>query len=451
MLLERFSRSAALALTLSCAWAAALPNALFAADEERPLPDYDGREPPPSTPGDILLWVPRIILFPVYVVAEYVIRAPLGFLIAGAERAGVPAWLYDFFTFGAEHQGGVVPTAYADFDFYPSVGLYAFWDNAFFEHHDLRLRGAFGGGDWLAASFSERYHFGADRSDRVALELSVQRRPDHTFFGLGPDTRQSALVRYGFRVLEARALLDMQMTRQSSLHLQLTLRDADFFRGGFEEDAVLIDRVNDGELPLPPGYSDGYALAAGELSLAFDTRRPRPEPGSGLRLAVDATPASLLGQGGGFLRYGGTAAGFWDINDRRRVLSLGLGASFIEPIDDVAIPFTELVTLGGPGPMRGLYPGRLYDSSAFVAGVAYRWPIWIWLDGALRTEVGNVFGEHLDGFRLGRLRWSGAIGVESNGPPDSAFQVLIGAGSETFESGGEIDSFRFAVGATHGF
>jgi hypothetical protein len=412
MLLERFSRSAALALALSCGWAAALPNALFAADEERPLPDYDGREPPPSTPGDVLLWVPRIILFPVYVVAEYVIRAPLGFLIAGAERAGVPAWLYDFFTFGAEHQGGLVPTAYADFDFYPSVGLYAFWDNAFFEHHDLRLRGAFGGGDWLAASFSERYHFGADRSDRVAL---------------------------------------MQMTRQSSLHLQFTLRDAEFFRGGFEEDAVLIDRVNDGELPLPPGYADGYALAAGELSLAFDTRRPRPEPGSGLRLAVDATPASLLGQGGGFLRYGGTAAGFWDINDRRRVLSLGLGASFIEPIDDVAIPFTELVTLGGPGPMRGLYPGRLYDSSAFVAGVAYRWPIWIWLDGALRSEVGNVFGEHLDGFRLGRLRWSGAIGVESNGPPDSAFQVLIGAGSETFESGGEIDSFRFAVGATHGF
>jgi hypothetical protein len=62
-----------------------------------------------------------------------------------------------------------------------------------------------------------------------------------------------------------------------------------------------------------------------------------------------------------------------------------------------------------------------------------------------------VFGEHLDGFRLGRMRWSGALGVESNGAPDSVFQFLIGMGSETFESGGKIDSFRLAVGATHGF
>jgi hypothetical protein len=69
----------------------------------------------------------------------------------------------------------------------------------------------------------------------------------------------------------------------------------------------------------------------------------------------------------------------------------------------------------------------------------------------MRMEFGNVFGEHLDGFRFERLRWSGALGVESNGAPDSAFQFLLGAGSETFESGGKIDSFRFAVGATHGF
>jgi hypothetical protein len=49
------------------------------------------------------------------------------------------------------------------------------------------------------------------------------------------------------------------------------------------------------------------------------------------------------------------------------------------------------------------------------------------------------------------LRWSGALGVESNGEADSAFQFQVGAGSETFESGAKIDSFRFAVGATHGF
>jgi hypothetical protein len=86
-----------------------------------------------------------------------------------------------------------------------------------------------------------------------------------------------------------------------------------------------------------------------------------------------------------------------------------------------------------------------------VAQLGYRWPIWIWLDGAIRMEVGNVFGEHLDGFRFGRLRWSGALGIESVDTPDNSFQLLIGLASETFESGGKIDSFRLAVGTTSGF
>jgi surface antigen Omp85-like protein len=451
-MLERFSRFVALASALvggstSLLWA----SPASASDEERPLPDYDGREPPPTTVGDVLLWVPRVLLFPVYVVTEYVIRAPLGFLIAGAERHGVPAWLYDFFTFGSEHQAGVVPTVYADFDFYPSIGLYGFWDDAFVPNHDLRFRAALGGGDWLVASISDRYHFGPEKRDRLAIEATGVRRPDFTYFGIGPDTRQSALTRYGASVLEARAMVDAKPWRESTLHAQLTLRQTRFFEGGYDDDPTLVESVASGELPLPPGYVEGYSVALGQVSASFDTRRLRPEPGSGVRVAGDAVTGTLLGDGGGFVRYGGTLGGFWDVNDRRRVLSLAVGARFVEPVGGVTIPFTELVTLGGPEPMRGLYPGRLYDRSAIVGGLAYRWPIWIWLDGSMRMEFGNVFGEHLEGFRFERLRWSGSLGVESNGAPDTAFQFLLGAGSETFESGAKIDSFRFAVGATHGF
>jgi hypothetical protein len=123
----------------------------------------------------------------------------------------------------------------------------------------------------------------------------------------------------------------------------------------------------------------------------------------------------------------------------------------VDPVGDAEVPFTELVTLGGTEPMRGFFPGRLTGQSGVVADLAYRWPIWIWLDGAMHAEVGNVFGEHLGGFAFKKLRWSGSIGIESSGVSDNPLQIMIGTGSETFESGGKIDSFRFVLGTTNGF
>jgi hypothetical protein len=34
---------------------------------KRTLPDYEGRPPPPATPGETLLWIPRVVFSPVYV------------------------------------------------------------------------------------------------------------------------------------------------------------------------------------------------------------------------------------------------------------------------------------------------------------------------------------------------------------------------------------------------
>jgi len=58
---------------------------------KRQIPNYDGRGSEPTTAGDAALWIPRALLLPPYIVSEYVIRRPLGALIAGAERAGVAA------------------------------------------------------------------------------------------------------------------------------------------------------------------------------------------------------------------------------------------------------------------------------------------------------------------------------------------------------------------------
>lgn len=56
--------------SLGAAPAAGAPSApARGPDDRRQPPDYDGR-PEPTTAGDVALWVPRVVLFPLYVVSE---------------------------------------------------------------------------------------------------------------------------------------------------------------------------------------------------------------------------------------------------------------------------------------------------------------------------------------------------------------------------------------------
>jgi hypothetical protein len=442
-------RRAAAALALIAV--SAVARASGAAEPKRAQPDYDGRGGEPTTAGDVALWIPRVLLSPLYFVSEYLIRRPIGALIAGAERAGVPGLLYDFFLFGPNHRGGIFPVAFIDFGFEPSVGVYTFWNDAFVRGHDLSLHATTWGSDWIAATFADRVHLSSDPADLAVVEASGVRRPDYTFFGLGPSSRQSDLVRYGSDSLEARTGVDQHLWRSSSFRARVGVRSVDFRRGGLGSDPVLQDTVAAGSMPEPPGVARGYTVGTSSLAVAVDSRRPDAESGSGLRLALEGAYAGDVRETGGWVTYGGAAGAFLDLNDRQRVVSLSVMARFVDPLGNASVPFTELATLGGSYPMRAFYPGRLYDRSAAVAELAYRWPVWIWLDGAMRFEVGNVFGPDLRGFDPGLLRFSGSIGLEAKGVTSNPLQLLLGVGTETFESGAKVDAFRFVVGTTHGF
>ena len=427
---------------------AALPAA---AADKRKLPDYDGRGAPPVTAGDVLLWVPRVLLAPPYLVSEYIIRRPLGAAIAGAERAGWPGALYDFFTFGPDRNAGFAPTLFVDFGFRPSVGLFTFWNDAGVRGHDMRLQVGFFGLDWLAASFSDRIHISCDPADLVRFDVSGLRRPDYAYFGLGPSSRQSDITRYGSDRLEARASIDKRWWRLSAVRAAVTGRQVEFHPGWYRNDIPLDAAIARGTIAPPPGYPDSYTMVKSQLSISLDSREAPPASGSGARFELHGSHSADVHRRAGWVGYGGTAGVFLDVNGRSRVLSLSGTAHFVDPLGSDVIPFTELAVLGGFGPMRGYYPGRLVGRSAAVAELAYRWPIWIWLDGSMRFEVGNVFGEHLRDFDFRRLRMSAAIGVESAGLADNPLEILVGFGSETFESGAKIDSFRLVVGTHRGF
>ena len=417
---------------------------------KRSLPDYDGR-PEPTTAGHVLLWIPRIVLSPLYVVSEFVLRRPLGFLISEAERAHVPQFLYDLFLFGPDHRAGLVPIAFIDFGFYPSVGLFFFWKD-FVPGQELRVRGATWGSAWLAGSVSDSIQL--DSRTELSFAFRGVRRPDYQYFGIGSSTVESDVSRYGASRVEFGAQLEAKLGGLSKFAAGAGVRRVHFHRGGFRGHPTLDDRIANGQVESPPGYANGYSVVYNHVSLAIDSRRARPESGSGVRVELRAEQLSELApaDGSGFMHYGGTAGGFWDLGASSRVLSLSFAADFVDPLRaGQPVPFTELAAIGGGEAMRGFPPGRLYGRSSAVATLHYRWPIWIWLDGSLQFAVGNVFDAHLAGFAPELLRLSGAIGIESVGSPDSSFELLLGAGSETFAHGTQLTSLRVILGTNHGF
>ena len=424
----------------------------FAADPpRRAVPDYDGRGDPPTTAADVALWVPRVVLAPLYLTTEYVLRQPLGAGISAAERAHLPQKLYDFFFFGPNHQSGFAPIAFVDFGFRPSAGLYLFWDDALTPGNDYHLHASTGGANWFALVFSNRIGLG-DRGS-FTLRLASIRRPDLAFFGLGPEAPQAYRSRYRDARFEAGLLGSVPAWRSSRVDLEVGVRRVDLGAGHLGDDPSIEASVAAGDFSAPYGLDRGYTAPRAHLLAAIDSRRPRPAPGSGLRLEVEGELGTDVRHPGssGWVRYGAVAGGFLDLNGRNRVLSLSVATLFADPLGQDPIPFTELVALGGEGPMRGFYPGRLRDRSAAIATIHYRWPIWAWLDGSLQMSAGNVFGDHLALFQASRTRVAAAVGIESVGARDGSFELLVGAGTETWERGHQLDSLRIQLGTNRGF
>lgn len=425
---------------------------------KRKVPDYGGRGPEPTTVGQDLLVIPRVIFAPIYLTTEYVIRKPLGAAITAAERSNVPQVLYDFFAFGPDHKAGVLPTVFFDFGFSPSVGLYGFWNDAGFKGHNLNAHFSIWTSDWIAGSLSDRVPLG--KKSGLTTKLAALRRPDRTFFGLGPSSLQDNLSRYGETRLEGSETFNLPLWRSSQFQAGVGFRSVNLYNGDYDGEPTVTDEVAQGAYPLPPGFGAGYSDEFNHALLALDTRKKGS--GTGVRIEAQVEEGNDVRQSpaSGWVRYQGTVGAFVDVNGRGRVLSLTATTLFADPLENGgSIPFTEQITLGGNTPvlsslasgaglMPGLYAGRLVDRSAAVATLQYRWPIWGWIDGTLQAATGNVFGEHLDEFKMSLLRFSGALGIESSGVSDSALHLLIGIGSETFDHGGQIDSVRLAFGTS---
>lgn len=444
----------AAALTFLMALLLGVTLAREAAAAERPpkreLPDYDGRGGPPTTPGDGLLWVPRVVLFPLYLTSEFIIRRPLGWLISTAEKNQIPALLYDFFAFGPNHKAGIFPTAYVDFGFEPSIGLFMFWNDAGFAGHNLRLSVATWGGGWLSLGASE--HFALSKQHALTLKVTASRRPDYAYYGLGPESEASNLARYGADAIDARATSDLKFGGASGIRVALGYRGMSFFPGDYRGQPTLEDQAAAGLYPLPDRYQEGYKIFFSRTRLAIDSRSSLARSRTGVRAELDSEQGTEVGGASpsGYIRVAGGLGTALDLRDSGRVVSLSVVSGFAEPLGSGVVPFTELPTLGGPGFMPGFRAGRLRGESAIVSTLRYSWPVWMWLNGSMQAAVGNVFGPKLDGFALERLRFAAALGLESSMSDDAALEAVLGFGTETFENGAGVESWRFSIGVRSG-
>ncbi|WP_434042394.1 MULTISPECIES: BamA/TamA family outer membrane protein [Sorangium] len=426
--------------------AAAAPQAPSA---KRPAPDYDGRADEGTSAGDVLLWVPRVVLFPAYLVSEYLVRRPLGYLTVAAEQGEWIEELKDIFTFGPNDTIGIVPTALFDFGFRASVGVYFFYDDLFFPGNELRVHAATGGIDWLRLTVADRIPL--DARAYVKIRGETDTRPDWLFAGIGPRSLERDAARYSARSFQGSVTLHADFDAFSFVEAYTGAKTVAF-------DDVCCEptvgwRVANGRYPLPPSFDTGYTAYRIGAQAALDSRRPRPARGHGVRLELFGEHAADLERPlqSRWVRYGGSLGGFVDLTGHDRIVSLVVSAAFADPLGGAEVPFTELATLGGGAPMHGFREGRLHGRSAAAATLEYRYPIWAFVDGTAQVAAGNVFSEHLRDFDPDLLRMSFTLGLRTSSARDHSFDLLIGSATETFEQGAGVQELRLMAGASRGF
>jgi hypothetical protein len=442
-------RRVAVLLLLTCA---AAPVAAADTPEKRAVPDYDGRGERPTTTTEGILWVPRVILFPAWVVTEYVLRKPLGFLITTAEKEEWPTLIFDFFTFDEANTVGFFPTFLVDFGLAEGTALsgggYFFWDDAGAKGHQIRLSASTGGKDWVQVRYADRLVFD---DWRFGLLIRRERRRDWLYGGSGKSGRRDLLSAYGRDTTEGGLSARVDIGTRSFVQTSTVVRHSGFFGGGCCDVPRLDDRIADGLLPTPPGYDDGFTAFVWDVNGAWDTRKHRPGSESGVRIDVTAgLGVDLLGGDSGWVRYGATVGGFADLYNNR-VLGLIVGAEMADPWGDTDVPFTELPALGGGEVMAHLREGTLRGRSAVHARLDYRWPIWVFLDGWLFSSVGNTYGAHLEDFDFESLRVSFGLGIRTANPEDHPFQLIVAGGTTPIGDGAGFDTLRVVFGTTSGF
>jgi hypothetical protein len=213
------------------------------------------------------------------------------------------------------------------------------------------------------------------------------------YFGVGPDTAESALTTFGVTATHVVA--------------HATLRPARWFDIDAEV-GMLSPELKDGSLGRIGANGNQPTFMPTQLSMTIDTRNFREHPTSGILLRGAASHYEDR-DGGAFThrRYEGEAAGFLPMFGERVVLALH-GLVVNTPQESGTVPFYMLPSLGGANSLRSFTDYRFHDRSMLLANAELRLAMMTHVDLALFTDAGNV-APRLDDLNLDKRSYGAGL------------------------------------------
>ena len=212
---------------------------------------------------------------------------------------------------------------------------------------------------------------------RLALGTQV-RWVDFTeidYFGVGPDTEESALTQFGVTATHVVAHATLRPTRWFDIDAEIGVLSPDLKESS-------LDRI------VPVAGQPTFIPT--QLQLTVDTRNFREHPTSGLLLRASGAHYDDRDTGAfTHRRYEGEFAGFVPMFGERVVLALH-GMVVTTPREDGSVPFYLLPSLGGANSLRSFADYRFHDRNMAVANAELRLAMMTHVDLAFFTDAGNV-------------------------------------------------------------
>src|SRR6185312_11803660 len=394
----------------------------------------DGRlDLPPKRRWRLL---PQILLFP-FRALFWGLSYPVGFGVRYEDRKHPLERLGSFLTW-SDGQRGLRPAFYYSTIYIPEFGLRYFDHLTLGVDTNLSVVATVGGARYVYSGLTVEP---TRRSDPIGVVFDVlfDRRADLLYNGLGSHTDSNAANgRYLMNALEARLSLRIRPRPWFAFYATIASGLKRFGNGDNIGGDMGIDNVYD--TGTIPGFTHGTSFVRASAGGVLDLRNDRAKAAVGI--FAQATFDYTHGIDGDFASYErlralvGVPINLWA---RSHVLWLQAATALAWP-DVGNIPFSELPTLGGPYDLRGFRFQDFRDYSALWFSAEYRWPIWMWLDGAVFVDYGGVFQQNYGQF--GARRMQPDVGVALHVMTAGSFSIGVQLGY------GFGEGFNFSIAGT---